>query len=351
MTMPRRNLLRLFGVSLGASLVAATAPPAAWAERERFRVLDGAGPEPTLGPPQTAPELQRLARTLRVGAAGRRGALTVLWLHGHDVAGLPPMQTLDEARTAGSLLVTERDRAAVPEVVVDNRGKTHVLLLAGEILVGGKQNRVLREDLLLPPLSGPRLVGVYCVEQGRWNEGRRDFDSKASFAQPSLRREVVGQADQARVWSEVARSARIAAAPSPTGSYQQVYDKPEVQAHLAEAERGLVAPAAERTVGAAVYVHDRFTGLDAFADPGLFARAWPKLLRAHAVEAYGRAAGPDVLEDKLRSRVQSLLAAIGDAPVTARANVGVGRLLELRLGAERGAALAFEGRVVHLAVL
>ena len=351
MTMPRRNLLRLFGISLGASLAAAAAPGAARAERERFRVLDGAGPEPALGPPRTAPELQRLARTLRVGAATRRGALTVLWLHGRDVAGLPPMLTLDEARAAGSLLFTERDRAAVPELVVDNRGKTHVLLLAGEILVGGKQNRVLREDLLLPPLSGPRLVGVFCVEQGRWNEGRRDFESRASFAQPSLRREVVGQADQARVWSEVARSALSAYAPSATGNYQQVYEKPEVQKHAAEAERAMATPAAEGAVGAAVYLHDRFTGLDAFADPGLFARAWPKLLRAHAVEAYGRAAGPDVSEEKLRARVQSLIVAIGEAAATSRRNVGVGRVLELGLGAERGAALAFEGRVVHLAVL
>lgn len=39
-------------------------------------------------------------------------------------------------------------------------------LLAGEILLGGKQNRVLTEDILLPPGSGPRNVGVYCVEGG-----------------------------------------------------------------------------------------------------------------------------------------------------------------------------------------
>ena len=346
--MDRRGFVRS-AVVAGAGVLSMAGT--SWAER--IRVIPPPDPAESSGMPLIVPgrPLGRLLSRVRPGAVATAGAVVAVWLEGAGEPGAPPALTLEEAQRAGDLTISERGRETVPELVVDNRGKSFVLLLAGEILLGGKQNRVLREDLLLPPLSGPRLVGVYCVEQGRWNEGRRDFDSKASFAQPSLRREVVGQADQARVWSEVARSARIAAAPSPTGSYQQVYDKPEVQAHLAEAERGLVAPAAERTVGAAVYVHDRFTGLDAFADPGLFARAWPKLLRAHAVEAYGRAAGPDVLEDKLRSRVQSLLAAIGDAPVTARANVGVGRLLELRLGAERGAALAFEGRVVHLAVL
>ena len=60
--------------------------------------------------------------------------------------------TLDEARArAPSSSLTEREQTTVPELLVDNRGKVAVLLLAGEILVGGKQNRVLKEDLLLPP--------------------------------------------------------------------------------------------------------------------------------------------------------------------------------------------------------
>ena len=73
------------------------------------------------------------------------------------------------------------------------------------------------------------------MEQGRWNEGRRDFESKSTFAHPGLRREVYDKAEQGRVWSEVTRSARAAAAPSPTGSYQQVYEQPAVRQQLDEA--------------------------------------------------------------------------------------------------------------------
>src|SRR6185312_11829911 len=98
-----------------------------------------------------------------------------------------------------TLLITERGSATVPELIVDNRGKLHVLLLAGEILVGGKQNRVLKEDVLLPPASGARNLGVYCVEQGRWNIGRTDFDSKSTLASPSLRSRLMQKADQAQV--------------------------------------------------------------------------------------------------------------------------------------------------------
>src|SRR6202048_3332566 len=129
---------------------------------------------------------------LTVGPAVTQAGLSVLWLIGGDSKGLAAVDvlTLDEARARGALTVVERAQASVPDLIAENRGKAHVLLLAGEILIGGKQNRVLREDLLLPPLSGPRNVSVYCVEQGRWNEGRKDFESRSSVVQPSVRSEV-----------------------------------------------------------------------------------------------------------------------------------------------------------------
>ena len=119
-------------------------------------------------------------RQLRIGSAvpTRRARGLLAREHG---SGQPlTIETLEDARAAArSRSPSGAAVARVPDVVVDNRGKSHVLLLAGEILVGGKQNRVLREDILLPPLSGARPIGVYCVEQGRWNEGRRDFESSS----------------------------------------------------------------------------------------------------------------------------------------------------------------------------
>ncbi len=186
--------------------------------------------------------------------------------------------------------MVERAQASVPELIAENHGKAYVLLLAGEILVGGKQNRVLREDLLLPPLSGPRNIAVYCVEQGRWNEGRKDFDSRGSVVQPSVRSQVLRKAEQSRIWSGVASAQREMAAPSATGSYQAIYDKPEVKAQLEQTTRSFDPTVAPTAVGAAVFVGPNLAGVDCFHAPGLFAREWPKLLRAYALDAYGTAA-------------------------------------------------------------
>ena len=349
MTIPRRAFLST--ASLAA--LAAAVPRPGWA---RTRILgDPAIPPPEeLLPPGTAtkssPELQRAARALRIGAIGRHGALAVLWLHGVESPAVAAITTLDEARAAGTLLLTERENPTVPHVTVENRGKAPVLLLAGEILVGGKQNRVLREDLLVPPRSGPLAIGVYCVEQGRWNEGRRDFESKSTFAQSGLRRELLSRADQGRVWQEVTRSTQAAAAPSPTSSYQQVYEQPAVRAHLGDAERALDARPAAGAVGAAVFVGTNLSGIDVFGDAGLFGRQWRKLLRAHAVAAYGRPDTP-APEADLRSEVMAIVKSTADAPGIVRTNAGVGQLFEFRTGRYRGVALAWESALIHAAIL
>jgi hypothetical protein len=332
MTTTRRSFLRIAGLAATAAL---TVPRAA-----------GAGPG--------SPALQRFTATLHPRAVARHGALTLVWLHGGEPGSWPIVSTLEEAQASGALLITERGSATVPELIVDNRGKAHVLLLAGEILLGGKQNRVLREDILLPPLSGPRSISVYCVEQGRWSGSRKEFESKSYLAQPSLRKRLLDKDDQGRVWSEVDRSVRaqgLAAAPSATGSYSSMYEAPEVRRRLDDVERAVDERAAKGALGAMVVIGDEVAALDAFLDPGLFTREWRKLLRAHAVEAHGRGLKTVHADDELRKRARALLDAVGGASGAARGNAGVGQLFEFRLTEFRGAALDYEGRVVHLAVV
>jgi hypothetical protein len=341
----RRDFLRICAATAAG---AATATPA-WANR--VRVLGDVGDQDRLvAVGQSNQDFRRFVGSIRLGHTRRHGALTVLWLHAPHAA--PPFEvaTLDEARARGTLVVTERAQASVPELLVDNRGKVHVLLLAGEILVGGKQNRVLKEDVLLPPSSGTRNLGVYCVEQGRWNVARMDFDSKSTLASPSLRSRLMQKADQAQVWAQVMKSARAAQAPSPTESYQEIYEKPEVKEHLKDVERGVGPTPPVGALGAAVFAGASLSGLDLFEAGSLFSREWSKLLRAYAVETY-RQGLPPAEEGKLHQSVRDLLENAARAEGTLRGNAGVGHIFEFAAGTRQGAALLFEARVVHSAIL
>jgi hypothetical protein len=341
----RRSFLTL----LGAAAVAV--PTRALADRIRI-LPDGGGAVNPPGPGQMSPELARALDALTMGPTARHGGLTVLWLLAKDPGGGAPLEilTLDESRARGVLVVTERAQPSVPDLIAENRGKAHVLLLAGEILIGGKQNRVLREDLLLPPRSGPRHIGVYCVEQGRWNDGRKDFESRGSVVQPSVRSQVLRKAEQSRVWSGVAAASRDLQVPSATGSYQAVYDKPEVRAHLERAARGLDVRAAPGAVGAAVFVGPSLAGVDVFHSGDLFSREWSKLIGAYALDAYRAAPGAGD-EAAARARAEGLLRAAARIEGSLRTNAGAGGLFEFALDGRRGAALLFEGRALHLAIL
>jgi hypothetical protein len=342
MTTPRRTFLGITAISALAIASLALADP-----RRILLPPDAAAPVAS----GRLPELERAVRALRIGGSSQHGGLTVFWITSVVPASALSVETLEEARASGALAITERATPTVPELVVDNRGKSHVLLLAGEILVGGKQNRVLREDILLPPLSGARSIGVYCVEQGRWNEGRRDFEGKLSFADPNLRRKVYDKVDQQTVWSAVAGFTESARAASPTQSYQQALEAPAVREEMGAAERVLDVKAAPDAVGAAVFVGGTLSGIDVFGSPGLFARQWTKLLRAHAAGAYVTSPSSTVSEAKLRATLQGLLGAAASAPGSVRGNAGVGQIFEFAVERSRGAALSYESGIVHAAIL
>lgn len=334
-------------LGVGAAVAAATP-----ARADRIRVLPDvrAGEAPPAPGPAGA-DLRRFLEGVKVGEHRAYGGLSVLWLHGPATAPVFAIRTLDEARARGEIQVTERHPPTVSELVLENRGAVHVLVLAGEILEGGKQNRIVLEDVLAPPRSGPLALPVHCVEQGRWAGGSNAFAPREMVAAPQLRARLMEQSQQGAVWAEVDRYARRAAAPSATSSYAAVHDKAEVRAQQKDVEAaigGAIAPGAH---GAAVFVADAFVGLDLFQDGSLFAREWPKLLRAGTIETFGRALDGKVDERRLRARVEDLLKSAASTEGLVRRAIGVGWLVEVRPGRSRGLGLVAERQVVHAAIL
>jgi hypothetical protein len=342
--MNRRSLLQMLGAGMGVAI----ATPA-WAQK--IRILPGAGESaPSAGGDRAPSDVRRVLAGVRVGERRAHGGLTVFWLHAPAASTPLAVSTLDESRAQGGLIVSERDQAAVSDVVIENRGPVHVLLLAGEILQGGKQNRIVVEDVLVPPRSGPLTLPVFCVEQGRWQGAGKQFSTRETLAAPRLREKMLERSDQRQVWAEVDRYARSAAAPSATGSYQAIPDKPEVQAQQKDVEAAIGGASAPGAQGAAVYVGDTLAGLDLFQDGSLFAREWSKLLRASTIEAYGRKiADPDA--SRLRTSLDELLKSAAGAAGSVRRGVGAGWLVELRTSRAKGSALVAESQVVHVAMI
>ena len=77
----------------------------------------------------------------------------------------------------------------VNQLVLVNNSKRPLLLLAGEIVTGGKQDRVIGKDRIVPAESDPVDLSVFCVEPGRWvaANGKDEFSTAGHGARRPAR--------------------------------------------------------------------------------------------------------------------------------------------------------------------
>lgn len=204
--------------------------------------------------------------------------------------------------------------ASVNQLVLVNRSKRPLLLLAGELVSGGKQDRVIGKDRIVPVGAPPLPLDVFCVEHGRWT-GSAQFAAASTIVHPSVRERAAVDQKQTEVWDAVRSGTTAKAAPNApapvmsssriqdaiatngrTEAYEKIYQSTsvgvsiddfvvEVQRRFAAATYGLKG---ERVVGVVVAYGGEVAWSDIFASSELFDHYWHKLLRSYTVEALAR---------------------------------------------------------------
>lgn len=119
--------------------------------------------------------------------------------------------TLEEAILKGTAVVREKGGAAeVNELVIENKGDLPILVCAGTIVTGGKQDRQIGEDIVIASATTVP-VEAFCVEQGRWTNVRGNAETDGVFQVATMNAlqpvRAKGQylKDQSGVWEEVAQ--------------------------------------------------------------------------------------------------------------------------------------------------
>jgi hypothetical protein len=234
------------------------------------------------------------------------------------------------ARSRGVSLPQYNTSASVNQLVLINRGKRPVLLLAGELVSGGKQDRIIAKDRIVAPGSDPLPLDVFCVEHGRWSAGLQ-FSAANIMVHPSVREQAAVNQSQSEVWDSVriGTTSNVTAAPSaapriesseladvvasaPTQSYSKIYQHSkvgvsvdgfvdEIQRRFTRATSGIKG---EHVVGVVVAYGGEVAWSDIFASSDLFHHYWTKLLRSYAVEALAR---PTIREVASRDNADEFL--------------------------------------------
>ena len=104
--------------------------------------------------------------------------------------------------------ILEKAEAQVSEVQVENVGDATVFLMSGEIIKGGQQTRVIRQDTVIEAKQKAS-VPVFCVEPHRWT-GKREFEGSRNLVPASVRNAIQGGAGQSEVWERAAETVQRA---------------------------------------------------------------------------------------------------------------------------------------------
>ena len=105
----------------------------------------------------------------------------------------------------------------INSVVIENNSDQHLLLLGGELLSGGRQDRIIAKDTILPPKSGKTEIKVYCIEDSRWSKEKRF--RHGGYADASLKKILDSAVSQKKVWNEIRKRFRKRRMFSKTNSY------------------------------------------------------------------------------------------------------------------------------------
>lgn len=285
---------------------------------------------------QSKPAVKQDARPLREGwriaAPVTLDKLTVFPVVSDEAAAAEDFITLDEGLRVGSVQITELggarpgrdDSAEVNRLALINKSGKPLVLIAGEMIVGGKQDRIVGHDCVIASGNTPVPLDVFCVEQGRWsgelafgrsnagrstqssrggrgsNQGGGDTDivfttrsggdapnpPSKGMAPPNVRAIAQAEKNQSEVWREVDNTRKDNNVATPTGDLKSVYTSEAVNNKLDRYEKGVEGKLSDKNiVGVVVAVSGRIIAADVFASPRLFRAYWPKMLHSYALQA------------------------------------------------------------------
>jgi len=224
--------------------------------------------------------------------------LTIFLVHGNDLITGHSFLTLQEALAQKKVIVYETKD--VNELAIRNLSNQDVYVQSGDIVRGGDQDRMISMDFIVPPKSGRMPIAAFCVESGRWS--RRGSEVNGSFASSEnsastkeLKLAAKSENSQQAVWENVT-AAQDKLSRNVNAKVNAVVSSSSLELSLENAKvketAGTYIQAfanllknKKDVIGYAFAINGQVNNADVYASSVLFAKLWPKLLKASAVEA------------------------------------------------------------------
>lgn len=224
--------------------------------------------------------------------------LTVFFVKADMPDDYDHLVTLDQAIQEGMVKVFETQD--VDELSIQNFSSETIFIQAGDIVKGGKQDRVIPVDLILPPKSERMPLASFCVEHGRWaqrgDEDLGEFSSSTKrISSKELKLAAIRDNSQQEVWEKVevvqdnlSVNMGVSVEDSRSASSMQLtLENEELTKLLQEFIEWFndQYEDQENVTGMVFAINGEINSADIYNSNGLFAKLWPRLVEAAATEA------------------------------------------------------------------
>lgn len=222
--------------------------------------------------------------------------------------------SLHQAMLNDKIAISESGTGGSVNTLIGRNLSTDTLfIMSGEILQGGKQDRVVARDMLIPPGEGRVKIPVFCVEKGRWKYKGENNDQKFSeyygMANEHLRDIIDHKKGQQDVWDEVSKSNKRDGVNSGSDAYtdhanNRTFRRAE-QEYVDFFLRLFDNDAS--VIGVMSITANRVEGVDLFINNPLFLQEYPKLLYSYIDEAVTYGAPITVPQAAMEEYINKLL--------------------------------------------
>lgn len=219
-------------------------------------------------------------------------------------------ETLKNALDKRKVVIREANDGEVNTLQIENTSRDTVMILSGEVVQGGKQDRMVAQDVILYPKSKKNLA-VYCVEHGRWRpkDSGMEFKKYYTISSNEIRKAAVVKKDQQEVWNKVAETTEKNKANTSTGTLTALKESGEFDNELKKYvdyfER-LIANEND-VIGVVAVSGNSVLGCDMFATHELLKEHYHNLVNSYATEAITTGTNVQISYDQVSQYLDKII--------------------------------------------
>ena len=251
--------------------------------------------------------------------------------------------TLKKGFELGLVEVKECENSTVNTLIVKNKAVTPLILIDGEEVIGGKQNRILNSTVVISPKSESK-IPVNCTERGRW-QYKSEFKSSMHLADAETRRMKTRAIHknlpvQSEVWASIDRLESFNHCRSPTSAMSESYENKKVNLNKALKSFEII----DGQTGVLIIINGEIQGFELFLNHEIYKEFHDKIIKSYLINTEIKTTTFAINSDEAKLLIDNAF----DSSYESKENIGLEKGFEFENLEGLGSMYLYENEIIHL---